>query len=49
MRTGGKSPERSGYELLGMGNSWSKRLMILATFARYGLITPVGPMFALAV
>jgi hypothetical protein len=41
MRTGDKSPERSGWELL----SWAileQAVDDLATFARYGLITPQG-------
>lgn len=41
MRTGQKSPERSGYELL----AWAileQAVDDLATFARYGLITPEG-------
>jgi hypothetical protein len=41
MRTGQKSPEVSGYELL----AWAileQAAFDLATFARYGLITPEG-------
>ena len=41
MRTGQKSPERSGYELL----AWAileQAAFDLGTFARYGLITPDG-------
>ena len=41
MRTGDKSPERSGWELL----AWAileQAVDDLATFARYGLITPQG-------
>jgi hypothetical protein len=41
MRTGDKSPERSGWELL----AWAvleQAVDDLATFARYGLITPEG-------
>jgi hypothetical protein len=41
MRTGDKSPERSGWELL----AWAileQAVDDLATFARYGLITPKG-------
>jgi hypothetical protein len=35
-------PSAAGWELVGLGRSWSRRLDDLATFARYGLITPEG-------